>query len=146
MPLAMITGRGEQEILARTSLTPLSDDRVGHVGARDLEPGERETLRNSGIMLSSSLREAASKLPPASSVWIHFDTDYVNPLDAPAMRYPTAGGPRAQEVRDEFAAIGGQYRILGLSISAWAPHLDDASNGSSTAEVCWQIVSAISNL
>jgi arginase len=113
MPLAMISGRGEQEILARVGLTPISDDHICHVGARDCEAEENAALCNSGIVMSGSLFEAAAWIPPASTIWIHFDTDYVNPLDAPAMRYPAPGGPRAEQVRNGLAIIA--KKILRFS-------------------------------
>jgi arginase len=144
MPLAMITGRGTQQILSSVGLTPFHDERVCHIGARDLEPSEAELFRESRIIKANCLSEV--EIPPGSSVWIHFDTDYINPLDAPAMRYPAAGGPRADKVCREFDTLAHEFRIVGLSISAWAPHLDTATKTGSTAQVCWQVVSSIASL
>jgi len=143
MPLAMITGRGEQDILSRVGLAPFPEERICHVGARDLEPGERESLGASAIVTASRAAGALNRIPKGSSVWVHFDTDYINPIDAPAMRYPATGGPRALKVRSEFDVVARQLAIIGLSVSGWAPHLDRVGRGSSTAEVCWQTVSAI---
>jgi len=146
MPLAMITGRGEQGILSRVGLAPFPDERVCHIGARDLEPGERESLQNSDIVTASRLAGALDRIPKGSSVWVHFDTDYINPIDAPAMRFPATGGPRALQVRAEFDVVARELAIVGLSVSAWAPYLDAACGGGSTAEVCWQTVSGIRRL
>ena len=35
---------------------------------------------------------------PDRPIYVHFDTDIVNPLDAPAMNYAAPGGPRAEEL------------------------------------------------
>ncbi|HSR15845.1 MAG TPA: arginase family protein, partial [Gemmatimonadales bacterium] len=44
MPLAMLTGRGEQTVVAGAGLRPLPDERVVLVDARDLDPGEEEAV------------------------------------------------------------------------------------------------------
>ena len=49
MPLAMITGRGEQTVVAAAGLRPLSDESVVLVDGRDLDPGEAEALAASGV-------------------------------------------------------------------------------------------------
>ncbi|MDJ0663252.1 MAG: arginase family protein [Acidimicrobiia bacterium] len=49
MPLAMITGRGEQTILAGAGLSPLPDERVVLVDGRALDPGEDDAIAASDI-------------------------------------------------------------------------------------------------
>lgn len=146
MPLAMISGRGEQQILRGVGLTPLADEHICHIGARDLEPGERECLLDSGIVVASRWTHAAHRIPKGSQVWVHFDTDYINPCDAPAMRYPAQGGPTAAQVRAELDAVVLDFDVIGLSVSAWAPHLDGAGEEARTGEICWQTLSGFQRL
>jgi arginase len=143
MPLAMITGRGDQEIMLRVGVSGFSEAQICHIGARDLESGEYESLKNSQVLVSDSVAGVVELLPSGSTVWIHFDTDYINPLDAPAMRYPAAGGPRAPYVQNEIALVVREFAVLGLSASAWAPHLESVGGNKSTAEVCRQVLSVI---
>lgn len=146
MPLAMITGRGEQGILSRVGLAPFPDERVCHVGARELDPGECELLQDSAVVTVSRLAGTLDRIPKGSPAWIHFDTDYINPIDAPAMRFPATGGPRALQVRAEFDVVARDLAVVGLSVSAWAPHLDAACGGDSTAQVCWRTVAGVRRL
>jgi arginase len=140
MPLAMITGRGAQDILNGVGLSPFPDERICHVGARDVEPGEAELLNSSRVLVVRHLHGALRHIPPRASVWVHFDTDYINPSDAPAMRYPAPGGPRAPAIAQEFRLLTRRQSVIGLSVSAWAPHLDLKAAGVSTANVCRQVL------
>ncbi|MCI0557230.1 MAG: arginase family protein [Nitrososphaera sp.] len=141
MPLAMITGRGDLSLLEAVGLTPLVDADVFHIGARDLEPGEKEALETSGIDCMSRITDILNVLPKRSPCWVHFDTDYINPSDAPAMRYPASGGISSGSAKSDFDALARRAGlILGLSISAWAPRLDVEAR---TAVTCWNTVSGL---
>lgn len=143
MPLAMITGRGDLSLLSEVGLSMVSDKSVCLIGARDLERGERELLAASSILQTRRLGDALERIPRQEPVWIHFDTDYINQTEAPAMRYPAIGGPTALEVRSEFNVLARECAIVGMSMSAWAPHLDKEEH---TAATCWQAATAIAGL
>jgi arginase len=139
MPLAMITGRGDLFILHAVGLRPLTDDRVCHIGARDLDQGEREAFETSNmrrVQRITALRQEISRDVP---LWVHFDTDYIDPRDAPAMRYVAPGGITADEARSDLATLADK-NVVGMSISAWAPHLDPDDR---TARTCWRAVSGL---
>ena len=139
MPLAMITGRGNLSLLKGVNMTPLPDRQVYFIGGRDLEPGERETIYESQIRMCDRISDILSDLPKEGRFWVHLDTDYINPIDAPAMRYPAVGGPSARMIKSDLQALASYVEILGLSVSAWAPHLDvDAL----TARTCWDVIDA----
>ncbi len=141
MPLAMIVGRGDLRLLEKVGLTPIRENQVIHIGARDLEDGERETLFASNIQCYSHIADIIDLLPFTSSYWLHFDTDYLDPLEAPAMRYPVVGGPSIAAVKSEIENLVAQRRnILGMSVSAWAPHLDTEGK---TAKACRGILSTV---
>ncbi len=138
MPLAMITGRGDLSLLDAVGLTPFPDENVCHIGARALEAGEKEAFVASRICRIDRLTEVLEELPKRPPLWVHFDTDYINPNDAPAMRYPAAGGVPAQVTKSDFDALRQTVSIVGISISAWAPHLDTQTK---TAAICWDCIS-----
>lgn len=137
MPLAMIAGRGDLSLLKGVEMTPFESNRIFFVGGRDLENGEREALYGSGIVRGEKIADLLPSLPVGAPVWLHFDTDSINPLDAPAMRYPAIGGPRAQQVKDDIRLLQRERRLIGLSISAWTPHLDADQL---TAAICWDTI------
>ena len=53
MPLAMLTGRGEQTIVESAGLTPLLDERVVLVDGRDLDQGEDASIAASDIRVAT---------------------------------------------------------------------------------------------
>jgi len=143
MPLAMITGRGDSFLLSAAKLTPLLDTRICLIGGRDLEPGEKEALEASDILRVERLTEIFESLPKQSPIWVHFDTDYIDPIDAPAMRYPVLGGISAQSIKSDLEALSRDVDIIGMSISAWAPHLDVRAQ---TAMTCWSAISSLASV
>jgi arginase len=125
MPLAMLTGRGEQTIVDGAGLTPLPDERVILVDGRDLDPGEDEAIAASGITVTS-VDQLAHSLPPGGPLYVHVDGDVVNPGEMPAMNYPAAGGPSLEAVRMAMIHLATTGRVLAFSISSWNPELPGA--------------------
>ncbi|MFC2153588.1 arginase family protein, partial [Actinomycetota bacterium] len=116
MPLAMVTGRGEQTIMEGAGLTPLSDDRVVLVDARDLDPGEDSAVDASGITLTP-VDGVMAALPTDGPLYVHVDLDVVDPSEMPAMNYPASGGPLLTAVADAVAALAGTGRVVAFSLS-----------------------------
>ena len=125
MPVAMITGRGEQTIVDAAGLRPVDDSTVLHVGARDLDPGEAEALESSGI---ATLRvdEVGRGLVPTGPLYVHVDVDVVDPSELPAVNYPAPGGPTVAEALVALEALAETGRVVAFSVSAWNPALPGA--------------------
>jgi arginase len=125
MPLAMLTGRGEQTIVDGAGLIPLPDDRVVLVDGRDLDPGEDEALEQSGVAVTT-VDEVAHSIPPSGPLYVHVDGDVVDPNDMPAMNYPAADGPSLDAVRMAMIHLATTGRVVAFSISSWNPELPGA--------------------
>ena len=124
MPLAMLAGLGEQTLLQTVGLQPLPHERIILTDGRDLDPGEKELLAGSDVVF---LRDPKNVLEYSFSerpVYVHFDTDIINPLDAPAMNYVAQGGPRAMALAKIFRYVAQSGRITAISLSTWNPKLD----------------------
>jgi len=132
MPLAMITGRGEQTILAGAGLSPLPDERVVLVDGRDLDPGEDDAVAESGIA-QVTVDEVAHSIPPAGPLYVHVDLDVVDPVEMPAMNYPAADGPRLREVRMAMIHLATTGRVAAFSLSSWNPALPGAEVAAAAA-------------
>ena len=76
----------------------------------------------------------------ANPLYIHFDTDIINPNDAPAMSYRASGGPPAAELREIFQSLARTRQIIAVSMTAWTPRLDE--DGRSQA-VCMELLHAL---
>jgi arginase len=124
MPLAMLTGRGEQTVLDGVGLRPIDDDRVWLVDGRDLDPGEDEAVAASGIHHVTV--ETIATSPPPGDLYVHVDVDVVDPEDMPAVNYPVPGGPSADEVARAVRALHATGRVVALSFSSWNPALEGA--------------------
>ncbi len=92
MPLAMLTGRGEQTIVDGVDMTPIEDDRVWLVDGRDLDPGEDRAVAESGIHHATVDQIAAD--PPPGDIYLHIDVDVVDPTDMPGVTAPHLGAHR----------------------------------------------------
>jgi arginase len=125
MPLAMVTGRGEQTIVDGAGLTPLPDERLVLVDGRDLDPGEGELLAESGVA-QVTVDELAHSIPPAGPLYVHVDADVVNPAEMPAMNYPALGGPSLKLVRSAMIHLAATGRVVAFSVSSWNPELPGA--------------------
>ena len=64
MPLAMITGRGDQRMMEAVGLAPLADARAVLSDGRDLDPGERELVKASRLRHVEALGDLPAALPP----------------------------------------------------------------------------------
>ena len=125
MPLAMLTGRGEQTIATACDLNLVPDADAVLVGARDLDPGERELLDASAVRMVS-VDDVMSAIPPERDLYVHIDVDVVDPSDVPAINYPAPGGPSAGEVAESVAQLAATDRVVAFSVSTWNPALEGA--------------------
>ncbi|MEA2024684.1 MAG: arginase family protein [Actinomycetota bacterium] len=124
MPLAMLTGRGEQTIVDGVGMTPVEDDRVWLIDGRDLDPGEDEAVATSGIH-HVTVAEIATD-PPPGDLYIHIDVDVVDPVDMPGVNYPAPDGPSADAVAQAVETLHRTGRVVALSLSSWNPALPGA--------------------
>ena len=125
MPLAMVTGRGEQTIMEGAGLRPLADDRVVLVDGRDLDPGEDAAIDASGITVTST-DVVMDAIPSDGPLYVHVDLDVVDPSEMPAMNYPAPGGPSLPAVAEAVAALARTGRVVAFSLSCWNPALPGA--------------------
>lgn len=124
MPLAMLTGRGEQSLVKGVGLKPLPDTRVILSDARDLDAGERELVAESGVVHVTAVADLLEMPLPDGPLYVHFDVDVLDPAFAPAMNYPAPGGPQPEVVGAVFRRLKESGRVTAVSVSAWNPELD----------------------
>jgi len=125
MPLAMIVGRGEQRIVTGVELQPIPESQVTLCDGRDLDPLERFALDESNIHHLGHVEELVDYRLPEGPIYVHFDTDLINPIEAPAMNFPATGGPGVSLVRRIFRRLAKSGQLCALSISSWNPSLDE---------------------
>jgi arginase len=124
MPLAMLVGLGEQTMPQGVGLQSLPVEQVILTDGRDLDPGEKVLVAQSGITHLPDVTQLLHHPLPDGPLWVHFDVDVINLDEAPAMNYPAQGGPTVAELEKVFAFLAETGRVTAVSISAWNPELD----------------------
>lgn len=120
LPLAKAVGRGDQSLVAGLGLTPLAEDRVLLVDARDLDPPEVEALRASKVRRAGvdSLRGEL----PDGPLHLHVDLDVVDAALLHGLRFPAPNGPGIEAVAAAVRTVAESGRVVAVSIAAtWRP-------------------------
>jgi arginase len=95
--------------------------RVALVGARDLDPPEREYLSEQGI--DDDLGRA---LADASAAYVALDVDVLEPGAVPCFM-PVAGGPGVAETVDTLRAVASRAPVAGLGLTGLVPGAEPAT-------------------
>jgi arginase len=138
MTLAVLLGEGYPELVEVGRPGPkLGPDDVVLVGIRDLDPGERERLRTSGIMVYTmrdidergmrDVVEEAVRIAGDGTVGIHlsFDLDVVDPEDAPGTGTPVWGGITYREAHLAMEICADRANIVSMDFVEVNPVLDN---------------------
>ncbi len=127
MPLAALLGYGAPELVNVAGFAPKFDPRLcAHVGARDIDPGEREMVRRLGMRfftmreidergLAVCMDEAIQIAGQGSAGYaVTFDVDVLDPRDAPGSGTLVRGGLSYREAHlaMEKIAEDGRMRLL----------------------------------
>jgi arginase len=124
MPLAMMVGRGEQTLPQNVGLQTVPESDIMLTDARDLDPGERMALEQSVVNVRTDPETLIDGPIPEGPLYVHFDSDILNPAEAPAMSYLAAGGPPSEVLRQVFKRLARGGQVIAVSLSAWNPKMD----------------------
>lgn len=124
MPLAQIVGRGDQILLEATGLEPFPERQVILADARDLDPGEDEAVATSEVTHVERVADLLAAALPDGPLYVHVDTDILDPTVAPAMYFQSPGGPSPDMLRRVFQRLTDTGRVVAASMSTWAPEMD----------------------
>jgi arginase len=133
MPLAALLGYGAPELVNVGGFAPKFDPKVcAHVGARDLDPGERELIRRLGMrfftMREIDERGLARCMDDAIQIAgqgtagfaVTFDVDVLDPGDAPGSGTLVRGGLSYREAHlamEKIAETGGMRSLEVVEIN-----------------------------
>lgn len=140
MPLAMIAGRGDQTLMSAAGAQPLDEAAIVLSDARDLDPAEGAAVAGSRLRHEKDPARILEAISPGKPIYVHFDTDLLDPSVAPAMKYPVPGGlpaPAAARLMQGLAATG---RVAAVSMTVWETAKDADGR---TARAC---LSALTDL
>ena len=133
MPLAVLLGYGTPELTDMLDFSPKLDPKhVVHVGARDIDPGERELVHKLGVRfitmrdidergMSACIDEAINIASNANAGYsVTFDVDALDPGDAPGSGTLVRGGLTYREAHlamEKIAEAGGMRSLEVVEIN-----------------------------
>jgi arginase len=137
MGLAVLTGRGHPMLTGLIGRTPvLRPGDAALVGVRNLDDGERELLRTSGVRVftmhdidrrgMAAVMEEAILHVSAGTIGFHlsFDLDVLDPHEAPGVGTPVLGGITYREAHLAMELIAASGRLISLDLVEVNPILD----------------------
>jgi arginase len=133
MPLAVLLGHGAPELTGIEGFSPKLDPRFcAHIGARDVDPGERELIRRLGLRfftmreidergMSACVDEAIQIASKADAGYVvTLDIDALDPGDAPGSGTVVRGGLTYREAHlalEKIAEAGGALSLEVVEIN-----------------------------
>jgi arginase len=133
MPLAALLGYGTPELVNVGGFAPKLDPKLcAHVGARDIDPGERELIRKLGVRfftmreidergMSACMDEAIAIASRGTGGYaVTFDVDALDPGDAPGSGTLVRGGLTYREAHlgmEKIAEAGGMRSLEIVEIN-----------------------------
>ena len=146
MVLAILMGRGHERLVAISGEQPaVRPENVTLVGARDLDPGERELIAELGVRVftmsdidergvARCMDEALARARDGTAGFhVSFDLDVLDPQVAPGVGTPVTGGLTYREahlVCEKVARNGG---LVSLEVVELNPVLDDRNHTANLA-------------
>ena len=137
MALAINLGLGDPDLVNLGGRTPKVLPRnTVLIGIRDLDPGERETLKKSGVLAFTmrdlderGMRDVVDEAIRAAGdgtagIHLSFDLDVVDPEDAPGTGTPVWGGITYREAHLAMELLADRAQIVAVDLVEVNPVLD----------------------
>jgi len=137
MALAVLLGLGDPELVGVGGRSPKVQPRnTVLIGIRDLDPGEREILKKSGVAVYTmrdlderGMRDVVDEAiglaaDGTAGVHLSFDLDVVDPEDAPGTGTPVWGGITYREAHLAMELLSDRAQIVAVDLVEVNPVLD----------------------
>jgi arginase len=134
MPLACAVGRGLDGLRTRSKMAgTVAERNIALLGARDLDPLEERELAASSVMLvraaefaddTAKLERTIHALSALSQVYLHVDIDVLDPVEAPGVDFPAAGGLQVAQLQEAVRTVAGLGNVHALALTAVNPEKD----------------------
>lgn len=152
MPLAHLTGHGHAALAhLMTPEAAVRPEHVAVIGARDLDPAEREHARDWGVRIYTMreidergmravLHEAIARVSEGTAgIHVSLDLDFVDPKEAPGVGTPVRGGATWREAHLAMETLCDTGRVVAMDLVEVNPVLDEFNH---TAELAVGLVAS----
>lgn len=153
MALAVLAGNGFESLVNIGRNGPkLNAKDIVLIGVRDLDEQERKKLKSSGISvytmrdidelgISTVVRNALKQISHMSKIHVSLDMDCMDPMEAPGVGTPIAGGLTYREAHLMMEIIADTKKMSSMDIVEINPIIDQ---GNKTAKIAIELaVSAL---
>lgn len=152
MPVAALLGEGFPELVNVGRPGPkLSGRDMVMIGIRDLDGGERDWLRQSGIRvytmreldergMGTIIREALQCLEHCERLHVSLDMDSLDPTVAPGVGTPSPGGLSYREAQLLMEIVADSGKLASADVVEINPILD---HGNRTAQIAVELVASL---
>ncbi|MEK6409176.1 MAG: arginase [Acidobacteriota bacterium] len=150
MPLAALLGRGARELTHVAGFAPkVLPENVAVIGARSIDPGERDFIRSTGIRVFSMSELDERGLPDVvaeaveiaslntAGFHVTMDMDFIDPFYAPGVGTPERGGATYRESHLAMEKIADSGRVLSVELTEVNPVFDTANQ---TAQLAVELI------
>lgn len=140
MPMAHALGKGHPQLLSLFAANPMIDPaRAVLIGIRDLDPGERDTIKALGVRTFTmrdidelgmrTVMQEAIRIASSGTAGIHvsFDVDAIDPTVAPGVGTPVRGGLSYREGHLVMEMLHDSQKIISMEVAEVNPVLDIAN-------------------
>ncbi|MGP8270931.1 MAG: arginase [Terracidiphilus sp.] len=146
MPLAAVLGMGPEALSNLLGWSPkVLAQHAALVGIRDVDPGERENIRRTGVTAFTmrdidelgmrAVMEKAIQIAGAGTAGYHvsLDMDWVDPEEAPGVGTPVPGGATYREAHLAMEILADHGGILSFELVEVNPILDERNRTANLA-------------
>nr|AIA10711.1 arginase [uncultured bacterium] len=150
MPLAALLGYGAKELTHVAGFAPkVLPENTVIIGARSIDPGERELLRTLSIRVftmteldergMAEVVKEAVEIASRNTAGIHvtMDMDFIDPFYAPGVGTPERGGATYRESHLAMEKIADSGRVLSVELTEVNPLYDTANQ---TAQLAVEMI------
>ncbi|HZT96865.1 MAG TPA: arginase [Chloroflexota bacterium] len=136
MILAALTGLGDERMVDLLGHgRAIAPEHTALVGVRELDPGERELLRSSGVNvftmsdidrlgMATVMSQAIEATNRPDGMHLSLDLDVVDPLEAPGVGTPVPGGLSYREAHLAMELAAASTRLVSMDVVEVNPILD----------------------
>lgn len=150
MPLAALLGKGARELTHVAGFAPkVLPENVAVIGARSIDPGEREFVKNIGIRVFSMSELDERGLPDViaeaveiatmntAGLHVTMDMDFIDPFYAPGVGTPERGGASYREGHLAMEKVADSGRVLSVELTEVNPVFDTSNQ---TAQLAVELI------
>jgi len=152
MPVAHLLGLGDTGLAGIAQPSPaVRDEDFVYIGLRDVDPAERDLIRQLGIhaytmrdvdelglptVLARAIERAGTD---TGGIYLSCDADWIDPTEAPGVGTPVPGGATYREAHLAMELLADTGRLVGMDLVEINPVLDRANR---TADLAVELIAS----